>query len=87
MAMVTIDAATLSPPGASAGHGLAETELGRMVSQLRSLSAEDWSRPTVCEQWDVRTMASHVLAMAEAQASMRQFAHDFRSPPEERAGR
>jgi uncharacterized protein (TIGR03083 family) len=59
--------------------GLAETEFARMVDQLRCLSGEDWHQPTVCELWDVRAMASHVLAMAEAQASMRQFAHDFRA--------
>jgi uncharacterized protein (TIGR03083 family) len=58
---------------------LAEVEFARMVAQLRSLSAEDWQRPTVCQLWDVRTMAAHVLAMAESQASFRQFAHDFRA--------
>lgn len=58
---------------------LAETEFARMVAQLRSLSTEDWRKPTACELWDVRAMASHVLGMAEAQASVRQFAHDFRA--------
>ena len=59
----------------SLGHkeamGLAETEFVRMGEHLRTLSAEDWRKPTVCELWDVRDMASHVLAMAEAQASRR----------------
>jgi uncharacterized protein (TIGR03083 family) len=67
--------------------GLAETEFARMVDQLRSLSAEDWRQPTVCELWDVRAMASHVLAMAEAQASMRQFAHDFRAASRRSGGK
>jgi uncharacterized protein (TIGR03083 family) len=57
--------------------GLAETELARMVAQLGGLSPEDWGRPTVCELWDVRALATHVLGMAEAQASFRQFAHDY----------
>src|SRR6476619_7068012 len=57
---------------------LAATELDRMVAALRELDHDDWSRPTVCELWDVRAMASHVLGMAEAQASPRQFVHDFR---------
>jgi uncharacterized protein (TIGR03083 family) len=65
--------------GHSEAMGLAETEFARMVELLGSLSAEDWRQPTVCELWDVRAMASHVLGMAEAQASMRQFAHDFRA--------
>jgi uncharacterized protein (TIGR03083 family) len=87
MAMVTIDAAALRPLGHRRAMGLAETELGRMLSQLRSLSSEDWSLPTVCGEWDVRTMASHVLAMAEAQASLRQFAHDFRSARKRTSGK
>jgi uncharacterized protein (TIGR03083 family) len=65
------------------GHGeamtLAATEFERMLDLLTSLEPEDWTRPTVCALWDVRAMASHVLGMAEAQASMRQFAHDYRA--------
>ena len=79
----TIDAA----PGAQGSMGLAETEFARMVEHLRTLSAEDWRKPTVCELWDVRTMASHVLGMAEAQASMRQFAHDFRAASKRSGGK
>jgi uncharacterized protein (TIGR03083 family) len=67
--------------------GLAETEFTRMVEQLGSLSAEDWRQPTVSDLWDVRAMASHVLAMAEAQASMRQFAHDFRAAARRSGGK
>jgi uncharacterized protein (TIGR03083 family) len=66
---------------------LAEGELARMVAQLRSLRADDWGRPTVCELWDVRAMASHVLAMAESQASFRQFAHDFRAAGKRKGGK
>jgi uncharacterized protein (TIGR03083 family) len=33
----------------------------------------------VCGLWDVRSLASHVLGMVEAQASFRQFAHDYRA--------
>ena len=49
---------------------LAGTEYERFVEQLRRLSADDWSRPTVCPAWDVRAMAGHVLGMAEMSASM-----------------
>jgi uncharacterized protein (TIGR03083 family) len=73
-------------PGPAAPHlshpeamVLAAAEFGRLLGQLRSLSAEDWGRPTACGLWDVRAMASHVLGMAEAQASVRQFLHDYRA--------
>ena len=74
-----IDASVAAPLGHKEAMTLAEAEFAQMVAQLRSLTGEDWGRPTVCELWDVRTMATHVLAMAESQASFRQFAHDFRA--------
>jgi uncharacterized protein (TIGR03083 family) len=77
METAMIDTAVAAPLGHSEAMGLAETEFERIAAQLGSLSPEDWGRPTVCELWDVRAMATHVLAMAEAQASLRQFAHDF----------
>jgi uncharacterized protein (TIGR03083 family) len=71
---------TISPPlSHRQSMTLAADEFSRMLALLKQLSAEDWAQPTVCDLWDVRTMASHVLAMAESQASVRQFAHDFRA--------
>jgi len=58
---------------------LAQTEYDRMIALLRQLEPADWKRPTVCEPWDIRAMAGHVLGMAELQASFPQFIHDFRS--------
>jgi uncharacterized protein (TIGR03083 family) len=44
-------------------RGLATNEYARMAEQLRSLTAEDWSKPTDCPLWDVRAMAGHNLGM------------------------
>jgi uncharacterized protein (TIGR03083 family) len=66
---------------------LAATEFDRMGAQLTALAPADWARPTVCELWDVRGMAAHVLGMAEAQASIRQFAHDFRAAGKRSGGK
>jgi uncharacterized protein (TIGR03083 family) len=57
---------------------LAETEFARSIAILQQLSPEDWGRTTICSQWDVQSMVAHVVGMAEAQASYKQFAHDFR---------
>jgi len=57
---------------------LAETEFARSVELLQQLSPDDWDRATVCSEWNVQAMVAHVVGMAEAQASYRQFAHDFR---------
>jgi uncharacterized protein (TIGR03083 family) len=57
---------------------LAETEFTRMVNLLRALTPDDWAETTACALWTVRDMVAHVVGMADAQASFRQFAHDVR---------
>ena len=44
-------------------ESMARTEYARMAAQLRSLSAEDWAKPTDCPLWDVRAMAGHNVGM------------------------
>lgn len=73
------DVAAIPRIGHAEAMALAETEFTRTLGLLRQLDAGDWRQQTVCAQWDVRAMAAHVLGMAEAQASVRQFAHDFRA--------
>src|SRR4051812_15817270 len=34
---------------------------GHLLELLRSLSAEDWHRPTVCSAWCVKDIVSHLL--------------------------
>lgn len=51
---------------------LAATEYDRVVDQLRSLDADDWTRPSGCPPWDVRDLAAHMLGMAEMAASVRE---------------
>lgn len=58
---------------------LAETEFARMVELLRDLRVDEWQQPTVCTLWKVQEMVAHVVGMADAQASLRQFMHDFRA--------
>src|SRR3954454_24235226 len=35
--------------------------LGHLTDLLRSLSPEDWHRPTACSAWCVKDIASHLL--------------------------
>jgi uncharacterized protein (TIGR03083 family) len=73
-----VDVAATPVLGHDEAMVLAETEFTRMVNLLRALSPDDWGQPTVCALWTVRDMVAHVVGMAEAQASFRQFAHDVR---------
>ncbi len=57
---------------------LAEEEFRRFADLVVSLTPEEWATPTDCTEWDVRKMALHVLGSAEAQASVREFAHQLR---------
>jgi uncharacterized protein (TIGR03083 family) len=49
---------------------LATTENQRMVAQLAALTDDDWTKPTDCSGWTVRTIAGHVLGATEGFASM-----------------
>jgi uncharacterized protein (TIGR03083 family) len=75
--MTTIDARRRAKARRSAldrqvAMRLAATEYSRFLDMLRSLSPEDWTRPTDCPAWDVRQMAAHCLGMAEMAASVRE---------------
>jgi len=59
-------------------RALAEEEFTRFAALTASLSENDWTRPTDCTGWDVRKMALHVLGAADAQASVKEFVHQFR---------
>ena len=57
---------------------MAEEEFRRFADLVASLTPEEWATPTDCTAWDVRKMALHVLGSGEAQASVREFAHQLR---------
>jgi uncharacterized protein (TIGR03083 family) len=54
---------TIPPITRDEVEGLARTEYARVADQLRSLAADDWSKPTDCALWDVRAMAGHSAGM------------------------
>jgi len=49
---------------------LAATEYERVASLFDRLSAEQWTRPTDCPDWDVRAMAGHMLGMVQMVATL-----------------
>lgn len=54
---------TIPPITRAEAEGLARTEYARVADQLRSLTADDWSKPTDCPRWDVRAVAGHSTGM------------------------
>lgn len=70
-AVAPVDVATIAPLTRAERATLAATEYQRVIAQWRSLSAADWSRPTDCDLWDVRTMAGHTVGMASDFTSLR----------------
>jgi uncharacterized protein (TIGR03083 family) len=87
MTMQAMDTDQTGPLDHRQAMDLAEAEFDQMIALLHRLSGKEWTLPTVCALWDVRAMASHVVAMAEAQASFRQFAHDFRAASRRSGGK
>lgn len=49
---------------------LAATEYDRCSALLRSLSPDEWTKPTDCPAWDVRQLTAHMLGMVEMAASV-----------------
>lgn len=67
-------------------HTLAVRENERMLTLLRSLSDDDWSKPTDCTAWDVRALAAHVVGGTEMFCSMGNLARMMRAAKREAAG-
>src|SRR5438128_1831182 len=62
---------------------LAAREYERLAELVDGFHPDDWSRPTDCPEWDVRSMVAHVLGGMEACASVRQNVHQMRLAREE----
>jgi uncharacterized protein (TIGR03083 family) len=56
---------------------LAEEEFRRYAAACAHLTADEWAAPTDCDGWTVRDMSLHVLGSADAQASVKEFLHQF----------
>ena len=68
----------IAPISHREGMGLAETEYQRFSDMLQQLQPGDWSKPTVCTDWNVKQLVAHVLGFAESNASFRIFVHGMR---------
>lgn len=60
------------------GMALAETEYKRFTDMLGQLQPGDWSKQTVCTDWNVRQLVAHVTGFAESNASFRVFVSGMR---------
>jgi len=72
------DVEDIRPLGHHEAMDLATTGYERAFTLLESLEPDDWTRSTDCAEWTVKDLVCHVLGEAEAFASMREFAHQFR---------
>jgi uncharacterized protein (TIGR03083 family) len=68
----------IAPIGHREAMALAEVEYERFGELLCQLAPGDWSKPTVCTEWDVRQLVAHNVGAIEAQASLREQAHQMR---------
>jgi uncharacterized protein (TIGR03083 family) len=76
----------IAPWSRSDAMRIAAAELDRFVDLLRSLTPDDWRRPTECEPWDVRTMTTHVLGATESHSSLRETVHQTRAYRKSKSG-
>jgi uncharacterized protein (TIGR03083 family) len=59
---------TIAPLGHDEAMGLATAEYDRLLAVVDELRDDDWSRPTDCVEWDVKSMLGHILGALELQA-------------------
>ncbi|WP_067136111.1 maleylpyruvate isomerase family mycothiol-dependent enzyme [Microtetraspora malaysiensis] len=81
----TIESVSLLDRPQAASLAAAENE--RFVDLVRSLDADDWTRPTDCPAWDVRAMVAHVLGAMESIVSPRELVHQIRAGGRAAGGR
>lgn len=56
---------------------LAEEEFRRYADTCARFTPDEWAMPTDCTGWTVRDLSLHVLGAADAQASVKEFLHQF----------
>ena len=78
-APATTDVSDVRPIAPPESVALAATETARMVALLRSLTPQEWARPTDCPDWDVRAMAGHVLGQTEGFTGLRRMVASMRA--------
>lgn len=83
MNMTATPVDTIRPINRSEAQSLAATENERVLELLRSLTDDDWSKPTDCSAWDVRALAGHVLGGMEGFCSFGRLIHMMRAAKKE----
>ena len=72
MSATLVQATQIPALGRTDAMRLAATEYERFGQLLRQLTTEDWSKPTDCDRWTVKHIASHIVAMADAMTKVRE---------------
>jgi uncharacterized protein (TIGR03083 family) len=57
---------------------LAQTEYRRVADAVDALRPEDWIRPTVCTEWDVRQLVAHIAGQANLFSTPLELARQMR---------
>ncbi len=79
MTNASIDVTTIDRITHDEAMAITAVENRKFADQLRSLDADDWTKPTACDLWDVRAMAAHVVGSAAGQMSLREFLRQVRA--------
>jgi uncharacterized protein (TIGR03083 family) len=78
MTLTTTTVGDIPPIRHEEAMDLAAAEYDRFGALLHGLAPGDWNAATVCDRWDVRAVAAHVLGAAEACASIGENIHQMR---------
>jgi len=79
MNVTAIPVSVIPPIGHREAMTIATNEYTRLLAAVEHLDADDWSRATDCEGWDVKALLSHMLGGMQANARLREFARQWRA--------
>ena len=72
-----VDVSTIPPISRAESSTLATTEYARFSELVRQLRPEEFTLPTDCTEWDVRTMIVHQVGAGEGHARWTEFFRQF----------
>ncbi len=67
---------------ADEAHRLLTTALSRFLTLIKSLHADDWSKPTACTAWNVHDMVAHQAGGYASGTSYKEMIRQYTSKPQ-----
>lgn len=79
----TTNTAQITPISADEAYHLMQTEIERLLALVDTLGPDDWHKPTICTEWNVRDMLAHQAGGFASAASYTELIRQFTQRPKD----